>query len=52
MIPRRDLLLGAIASSAVVTQAHADLVPDEEVRTILKDRIDNARQAVGIVRPG
>ena len=49
MIPRRDFLLGTIASSLFLAQARAELVPDDEVRTILKDRIDNARQGVGIV---
>ena len=49
MIPRRDFLLGAIASSVFCTQARPDFVPDDEVRTILKDRLDNARQGVGIV---
>src|SRR6478735_1946277 len=49
MIPRRDFLLGTIASSLFMAPARAELVPDAQVRTILKDRIDNARQGVGIV---
>ena len=49
MIPRRDFLLGTIASSLFLAPARAELVPDDQVRMILKDRIDNARQSVGIV---
>jgi D-alanyl-D-alanine-carboxypeptidase/D-alanyl-D-alanine-endopeptidase len=49
MLPRRDFLLGAIASSVFVTQARADVAPDDEIRNILQDRIDNARQSIGIV---
>jgi D-alanyl-D-alanine-carboxypeptidase/D-alanyl-D-alanine-endopeptidase len=49
MILRRDFLLGAIASSVFMTQARADNVPDEDIRNILRDRIDTARQSVGIV---
>src|ERR1039458_1247992 len=49
MIQRRDFLLGAIASSVLVTQARAELAPDDEIRSILQDRVDNARQSIGIV---
>jgi CubicO group peptidase (beta-lactamase class C family) len=49
MIPRRDFLLGAIASSSFMTQARADAAPDDEIRNILRDRIDGAHQSVGIV---
>src|ERR1700730_16202936 len=49
MIPRRDFLLGAIASSSFMTQARADAAPDDEIRNILRDRIDGAYQSVGIV---
>ena len=49
MIPRRDFLLGAIASSVLATQLRADFVPDDEIRAILRDRIESARQSVGIV---
>ena len=49
MIPRRDFLLGVMASSVFLARARADIVPDGDIRTILQDRIDNARQSVGIV---
>jgi D-alanyl-D-alanine-carboxypeptidase/D-alanyl-D-alanine-endopeptidase len=49
MLPRRDFLLGAIASSVFMIQARADVAPDDEIRNILQDRIDNARQSIGIV---
>jgi CubicO group peptidase (beta-lactamase class C family) len=49
MIERRDFLLGAIATAALIKQARADFLPDDEVLRILRDRIDNARQSVGIV---
>jgi serine-type D-Ala-D-Ala carboxypeptidase/endopeptidase len=49
MIQRRYFLLGAIASSVLVTQARAELAPDDEIRSILQDRVDNARQSIGIV---
>jgi D-alanyl-D-alanine-carboxypeptidase/D-alanyl-D-alanine-endopeptidase len=49
MIPRRDFLLGAIASSAFSKRLRADFLPDDEIRGLLRDRIDNARQSVGIV---
>jgi serine-type D-Ala-D-Ala carboxypeptidase/endopeptidase len=47
MIPRRDFLLGAIASSVSAAQARADF--DDEVGDILRQRIDRAHQSVGIV---
>jgi hypothetical protein len=31
------------------TRANADFAPDDEIRNILRDRIDRARQSVGIV---
>jgi serine-type D-Ala-D-Ala carboxypeptidase/endopeptidase len=46
---RRDLLLGAAMSTVFATGARADFTPDEEIRTILQERIDRARQSVGIV---
>ncbi|RXH07480.1 serine hydrolase [Bradyrhizobium guangzhouense] len=49
MIHRRDFLLGAIAASIAGAQARAQAVADDEVRNILHDRIDGARQSVGIV---
>src|SRR4051812_43065959 len=49
MIPRRDFLLGALASSVFATRLRADFLPDDEVRTILRDRIEGARQSLGIV---
>ncbi|MEA2884455.1 MAG: serine-type D-Ala-D-Ala carboxypeptidase/endopeptidase [Bradyrhizobium sp.] len=49
MIIRRDFLLGAIASSLVATRLRADFLPDDEIRNILRDRIEGARQSVGIV---
>src|SRR5271154_4160728 len=49
MIPRRDFLLGVAASAAWMTRARAELASDDEIRNILQDRIDNARQSVGIV---
>ena len=49
MIPRRDFLFGALASSVCVGLARAEVRPDNEIRDILQDRVDNARQSVGIV---
>src|SRR4051812_23030529 len=49
MIPRRDFLLGAIASSVLATQLRAGFVPDGDIRAVLRDRIESARQSVGIV---
>jgi CubicO group peptidase (beta-lactamase class C family) len=49
MIPRRDFLLGAVASAAVIMRAQAEVASDDEIRGILQDRIDNARQSIGIV---
>jgi CubicO group peptidase (beta-lactamase class C family) len=49
VIARRDFLLGTIASSVLPARARADFAPDDELRTILQDRIDRARQSVGIV---
>jgi hypothetical protein len=47
MIQRRDFLLGA--ASTELAQAQTEFVSDDDVRTILKDSIDNARQSVGLV---
>jgi len=49
VIARRDFLLGTIASSVFPAPTRADSAPDDELRTILQDRIDRARQSVGIV---
>jgi D-alanyl-D-alanine-carboxypeptidase/D-alanyl-D-alanine-endopeptidase len=49
MIPRRDFLFAAIASCALAAQARADFASDDEVRDILRERIDRAHQSVGIV---
>jgi serine-type D-Ala-D-Ala carboxypeptidase/endopeptidase len=49
MIARRDFLLGAIASSVFARRARAGFTPDDEIRNILRDRIDSAHQSVGIV---
>jgi len=49
MIPRRHFVLGTLAGSVLATQARADFLPDGEIRTILKERIDQTRQSVGIV---
>jgi serine-type D-Ala-D-Ala carboxypeptidase/endopeptidase len=49
MIQRRDFLLGAIAGSVFMTRARAAIATGEEIRNILRDRIDTARQSVGIV---
>jgi CubicO group peptidase (beta-lactamase class C family) len=49
MIHRRDFLLGAIASSALATPLRADFFSDYEIRSILRDRVENARQSLGIV---
>lgn len=49
MIPRRDFLLGAIASSVVATGLRADFLPDDNIRNILRDHIEDARQSLGIV---
>jgi D-alanyl-D-alanine-carboxypeptidase/D-alanyl-D-alanine-endopeptidase len=49
VIARRDFLLGTIASSVLPARTRADFAPDDELRTILQDRVDRARQSVGIV---
>ena len=49
MIPRRDFLVGAIASSALAAAARADFSSDDEVRNMLRERIERAHQSVGIV---
>jgi CubicO group peptidase (beta-lactamase class C family) len=49
MIPRRDFLLGAITTSVFMTRARAEVAAEDEIRDILQDRIDNARQSVGLV---
>lgn len=49
MVPRRTLLLGTIASTVVASAARADFAPDDEIRNILRGRIDRSRQSVGIV---
>jgi serine-type D-Ala-D-Ala carboxypeptidase/endopeptidase len=49
MIPRRDFLLGAIASSVFLTRARADVAAGADIRNILVDRVDHARLSVGIV---
>ena len=49
MISRRDFFLGAIASSGLTAQARADFASEDEVRDILRERIDHAHQSVGIV---
>lgn len=49
MIPRRDFLVGAIASAIFLRQARAEFMADGDVRSLLQDRIDNAHQSVGIV---
>src|SRR5258708_40303163 len=49
MIPRRDFLLGTIASSVFMSQTRAGFAAEEEIRIILRDRVDNARLSTGIV---
>ena len=49
MIPRRDFLLGTIASSVFMSQARAGFAAEDEIRMILRDRVDNARVSIGIV---
>jgi serine-type D-Ala-D-Ala carboxypeptidase/endopeptidase len=49
MISRREFLPGAAASVMLMTRSRAEVAPDDEISAILKDRIDNARQGVGIV---
>lgn len=49
MIARRDFLLGTVASAVFATRARAAFAPDDEIRTVLRDRIDQTRQSVGIV---
>lgn len=46
---RRELLLGALASSIAAVPARAELLADADVLAILKDRIDEARLGVGLV---
>jgi CubicO group peptidase (beta-lactamase class C family) len=38
-----------VAGTVFAGQALADLTPDDEIRAIMRDRIDSARQSVGIV---
>jgi len=49
MIPRRDFLLGTIASSVLMSQTRAGFAAEDEIRMILRDRVDNARLSIGIV---
>jgi D-alanyl-D-alanine-carboxypeptidase/D-alanyl-D-alanine-endopeptidase len=49
MIPRRDFLVGAMASVAFAGRVRADFAPEDEIRDILRDRVERARQSVGIV---
>jgi serine-type D-Ala-D-Ala carboxypeptidase/endopeptidase len=49
MIPRRDFLVGAIASSVFMSQTRAGFAAEDEIRMILRDRVDNARLSTGIV---
>lgn len=49
MLRRRDLVLGVAAGTVFATQARADPASEDETRAILRDRIDLARQSVGMV---
>ncbi|KJC61172.1 hypothetical protein UP10_09865 [Bradyrhizobium sp. LTSPM299] len=49
VIARRDFLLGTIASAVCSVRAGAGFAPDEDIRNILRDRVDRARQSLGIV---
>jgi D-alanyl-D-alanine-carboxypeptidase/D-alanyl-D-alanine-endopeptidase len=49
MIARRDFLVGVMTSAAFATRAQADLASEDEIRGVLRDRVDLARQSVGIV---
>lgn len=49
MVPRRAFILGTIASTVVSPAVRADFAPDDEIRNILRDRIDRTRQSIGIV---
>jgi serine-type D-Ala-D-Ala carboxypeptidase/endopeptidase len=49
MIRRRDFLYGAIATSVLIRQACAQAIADDEVGSILRDRIGAASESVGIV---
>src|SRR5947208_352510 len=49
MLPRRDFLLGTLAASLWPVQASADLIPHKDILEILRERVDNSRQSVGIV---
>jgi serine-type D-Ala-D-Ala carboxypeptidase/endopeptidase len=49
MVARRDFLLGTIASLVFTGRARADFAPDDDIRNVLRDRIDSAHQSVGIV---
>lgn len=42
-------MLGAIASSVFAARARADIASEDEVRNVLRERIDRAHQSVGIV---
>jgi CubicO group peptidase (beta-lactamase class C family) len=49
MIARREFLLGTAASAALATRAWAGFARDDEIRKILRERVDQTRQSVGIV---
>jgi len=49
MIARRDFLLGTVASAVFATGARGDFASDDATRAILRDRIDQTRQSVGMV---
>ena len=49
MIARRDFLLGTVASAVFATGARGDFASDDAIRAILRDRIDQTRQSVGMV---
>jgi CubicO group peptidase (beta-lactamase class C family) len=49
VILRRDFLLGTIASAAFAAQARAAFAPDNAIEKILRERVDQTRQSIGIV---
>ena len=49
MVSRRAFLLGSLAVGLSLSRAHADAISDDAIRAILRERVDDDRQSVGMV---
>jgi serine-type D-Ala-D-Ala carboxypeptidase/endopeptidase len=49
MVSRRAFLLGSLAVGLNLSKAHAEPIPDDAIRAILRERVDADRQSVGMV---